>query len=220
MAWTMGSWALASRVDPPRLAFSAPDTYSAQHHCPYRAAGGKGLGGPGSQTSGPARPSLSPKHSTAAWHTPALPRPALTAQQQPSPAWQPVQRPGLLPAEGGGPHHPLPGRPRRYPVDKVACISQPSDAGHSRHADAAQQVRACQRLHSAAANWQQLLQPSCPQPCSCSCPQPDHRQGGSEACGAPGSGCSSLAWKSLSSVPRPVGAHSTEGRRSCETSDS
>ena len=33
MAWTMGSWALASRVDPPRLAFSAPDTYSAQHHC-------------------------------------------------------------------------------------------------------------------------------------------------------------------------------------------
>ena len=147
-------------------------------------------------------------------HCPGQPSKPSISPAQPS-SW--FRGLALSPRREVAPITPLPGRPRRYPVDKVACISQPSDAGPSRHADAAQQVRACQRLHSAAANWQQLLQPPCPQPRSCSRPQPDHRQGGSEACGAPRSGCSSLAWKSLSCVPRPVGAHSTEGRRGCVT---
>lgn len=45
-------------------------------------------------------------------------------------------------------------------MTRPPCISQPSDAGCTLNANAAQQVRTCQRLHSAAANWQQPLQPA------------------------------------------------------------
>lgn len=109
--------------------------HSAQHHCPYWAAGGRGLRGPGSQTRIPVQPS--PARSEA-W-----PSPHRRTLWEAVPITSKQGQGGIL-------------------LTRLPCTSQPGDAGHSLHANATQQVRACQRLHSAAANGQQLLQPPLP----------------------------------------------------------
>ena len=94
-----------------------------------------------------------------------VPEPPQPSPPPPRPV-QPVERPGPASPSRHTPREAVPittkeGQEVRSPRGPPG-ISQPSEAGHTLNANAAQQVRACQRLHSAAANWQRPLQPALP----------------------------------------------------------
>lgn len=160
----------------------------------------------------PAQPQPKAQHSSVAH--PVLSRPAVAAQRQPSPARQPVQR--LEPPRGRRrpPSPSLEGQEgvllTRWPAFHSSLLMVRTAGARCRPAGQGLS-KASQQLLIGSSSCSRLSQPR-----SRSCPQPDHRQGWAGRPAGPRVRMLSLAWKSLSRVPRLPGwgAHHREGRRS------